>query len=199
MLYNEREQTKRLSIVLAIILLAIAVLAGLTVQQDQNKLPVRILILPKFEVGEIEGVFPGEAQHFYEKYLAGGTVYDIAESPDTNKLYYKDGVALSLFGQGKLSAALNTSAILADDRFDFSDAYILSVGCGGSAEGYGILGDVYVISSMVDFDLGHRADPREMDTETETTWFHDESFDENTVIHLDQNLTERVFECVKNH
>lgn len=105
--------------------------------------PVRILILPKFEMGEITGDFPGEAQFFYEEYLA----------------------------------------------FDFSDAYILSVGCGGSAEGYGIFGDVYVITASVGFDLGHHADPREMTDQRDTTWFRDHWLDESGVVRLDEDLT----------
>jgi len=42
---------------------------------------------------------------------------------------------------------------LSDERFDFSDAYILSTGCAGSAEGYGIMGDVFVITAAADYDL----------------------------------------------
>ncbi len=46
-------------------------------------------------------------------------------------------------------AALNTAAVLADERFDFSQAYILAVGCAGTAEGYGIPGDVFVFPTGV--------------------------------------------------
>ena len=144
------------------------------------------------------GDFPGEAQYFYEAYLAGGDAYRIAGSPDTIELYYKNGIALCLAGQGKVSAALNTAAVLSDPRFDFSDAYILSVGCGGVSEGYGILGDVFVISAAADYDLGHHADPRELDGKSETTWFHDESFDGSAVIRLDQDLTDRVFRLIQD-
>ncbi len=167
---------------------------------SENKQPisVKVLILPKFEVDELTGDFPGEAQLFYEGYLDGGDVYEIEGRSDIGKLYYKDGVAMCLTGQGKVNSALTTAAVLSDKRFDFSEAYILSVGCGGSAEGYGIFGDVFVITAAVDFDLGHRADPREISKETETTWFHDESFDDSSVIRLDQSLTDRVFERVKN-
>lgn len=172
--------------------------SGDSTQSGEQKLPVKVLILPKFEVGEMEGDFPGEAQFFYEEYLAGGDAYEIAGGSGTDQLYYKDGVALCLTGQGKVSSALTTAAVLSDERFDFSEAYILSVGCGGSAEGYGILGDVYVISESVDFDLGHGADPREMGSESETTWFHDESLDDSAVVRLDRDLTARVFERVKN-
>ncbi len=33
--------------------------------------PVRVLLIPKFEIGGISGDFPGEAQLFYERYCAG--------------------------------------------------------------------------------------------------------------------------------
>ena len=103
-----------------------------------------------------------------------------------------------LCGQGKVNAALSTAAVLSDQRFDFSGGYILSVGCGGSAEGYSIFGDVCVISAAVDYDLGHHADPREMSRDSETTWFHDESFDDSSAVSLDDTLTESVYELIKD-
>lgn len=163
-----------------------------------KKIPVKVLILPKFEVDGITDDFPGEAQYFYDEYLAGGKEYEIQGSAGPSKLYYKDGVAMYLIGQGKVNAAVNTSAVLSDERFDFSDSYILSVGCAGTSEGYGIFGDVYVISAAVDFDLGHHADPREMETDNDTTWFHDASFDESAFVKLDPELTEKVFSRVKD-
>ena len=183
---------------LAAILMLVGMLAGCVAQQKAQGIPVRVLILPKFEAGELTGDFPGEAQLFYETYLAGGEEYEINGHPEPGKLYYKDGVAMYLLGQGKVSAALNTTAVLSDPRFDFSDAYILPVGCGGSAEGYGIFGDVYVISAAADFDLGHRADAREMQTESETTWFHDDSYDESAFVQLDPELTDRAYELIRD-
>ena len=172
--------------------------SGYSSQATDQRKHVRVLILPKFEIGAMTGDFPGEAQYFYEEYLAGGETYVVNGCPGAIGLYYRDGVALCLVGQGKVTAALNTAAVLSDTRFDFSDAYILSVGCGGAAEGYGVMGDVFVISTAVDFDLGHRADPREMSIETETTWFHDGSFDDSAVIRLDQDLTDHVYSRVKD-
>ncbi|MBR6088799.1 MAG: hypothetical protein IKP86_02625 [Anaerolineaceae bacterium] len=181
-----------------LILMIAGMQAGYSEQATDQRMPVRVLILPKFEIGAMTGDFPGEGQCFYEEYLAGGETYIIDGCPGSIELYYKDGVALCLIGQGKVAAALNTAAILSDTRFDFSDAYILAVGCSGVAEGYGILGDVFVISAAADFDLGHRADPREMSVATETTWFHDESFDSTAVIRLDPDLTDRVYSLVKD-
>jgi purine nucleoside permease len=60
------------------------------------------------------------------------------------------------------------------------------------------MGDVCIITAAADYDLGHHADPREMSAEAETTWFHDDSYDDSAVIRLDQDLTDRVFDMVKD-
>ena len=85
---------------------------------------IKALILPKFESGEMAGDFPGEAQYYYEAYCDGGESYDVAGCP--NPLYVKDGVALCVTGMGKVNSAMTLQAILMDDRFDFSNAYIIS-------------------------------------------------------------------------
>ena len=191
-------KTKRKRIALAAILILLFAATGCSPRAKERMIPVRILILPKFELNEMTGDFPGEAQLFYEEYLAGGDEYEVEGCTKDSRLYYKKGVAMFVLGQGKVSAALNTAAVLSDERFDFSQAYILAVGCGGAAEGYGIFGDVFVITAAADFDLGHRADPREMNDGTGTTWFHDESLDEYAVVRLDQSLTDRVYALTKD-
>ena len=42
-----------------------------------EKIPVRVLLLPKFEVDELSGDFPGEAQYYYDAYLTDGDEYEI--------------------------------------------------------------------------------------------------------------------------
>ena len=166
--------------------------------EGQAPIPVKVLILPHFEVGEMSGDFPGEAQYYYEEYLQDGDEYDIRGLPEGTKLYLKDGVALCVTGQEKVSATLATSAILSDDRFDFSDAYVLATGCAGAARDYGVFGDVYVISAAADFDLGHQADTREQSDDRAVTWYHDEDYDDIAVALLDQKLVDAVFEFVKD-
>ena len=97
-------------------------------------IPIKVLILPKFEIGGMEGDFPGEAQYYYERYLDGAERYEIRGGREDNPLYVKDGVALCMTGIGKVNAALCTVSVLSDPRFDFSDAYIISTGCAGSAK-----------------------------------------------------------------
>ena len=157
---------------------------------------IKALILPKFESGEMAGDFPGEAQYYYEGYCEGGESYDIVGCP--NPLYVKDGVALCVTGMGKVNSAMTLQAILMDDRFDFSNAYIISTGCAGSAVEYGVMGDVFVITATVDFDLGHHADPRELADANGTTWYHDASYDSASYKILNQELCDKVYNLVKD-
>lgn len=196
---NDRTVLKTIIPAFALALILAASLCGCGGETaSDDKLPVKVLILPAFEIQEMSGDFPGEAQFYYEEYLQDGEEYAVEGAYGDGKLYYKDGVALCLLGEGKVSAALTTGAVLSDERFDFSDAYILTSGCAGASVGNGTMGDVFVISSCVDYDLGHHADPREMTGDTDTTWFHDEEFDPFAVIDLDPELTGKVYGMVKD-
>ena len=181
-----------------LVLVLAAAAAGFAAAEEPATapLPVKVLIIPKFEVGELYGDFPGEAQYYYEHYLMGSEEYDIPCA--LSKLYYKDGVALFLTGMGKINAVLGTMAVLSDSRFDFSGAYILSTGCAGSSAEDTVMGDVFVITAVVDFDLGHHADAREIADPEGTTWFHDAVFDASAVVRLDPGLMDRVYALVKD-
>ncbi|MBQ1331756.1 MAG: hypothetical protein IIZ51_05420 [Lachnospiraceae bacterium] len=48
-----------------------------------EKPAVRVLIVPKFEIGDMEGDFPGEAQLFYEEYCPGCEEVEIPQPPQT--------------------------------------------------------------------------------------------------------------------
>ena len=163
--------------------------------ENTEKIPVKVLILPKFEVEKMAGDFPGEAQYYYEGYLMGG---EEVEMPDDTTVYVKDGVAMYLPGMGKIDSALSTAALLSDDRFDFSNTCILSTGCAGAAAGYGVMGDVFLITAAVDYDLGHHADIRDMTGKRAETWFHDPDYDDIAVVCLNPELMDRVYALVKD-
>ncbi len=189
---------KRLGLTILIIMVVCTSAFAQAVSEVDDKIEVKVLILPKFESGELTGDFPAEAQFYYEAYCAGGEEYDIVGGFEGNKLYVKDGVALYLTGMGKVNSSLSTFAVLQDDRFDFSDTYIISTGCAGSAYGSTVMGDVFVVTAAVDFDLGHHADIRDMKDQKATTWFHSEDYDSSSIIMLDKELTDRVYELVKD-
>ena len=184
--------------ILSFLLMALVAISFVSASDGGEKIDVKVLILPKFESGDLSGDFPGEAQYYYENYVEGGEEYEIKGGFENSKLYYKDGVALYVTGMGKVNTALSLSAILLDGRFDFSDCYFLSTGCAGSAVGSTVMGDVFVISAAIDFDLGHHADPREMADPSRPTWFADPSYNSASYKLLDQDLVARVYDLVKD-
>lgn len=186
---------KLLALLFALVLTATVAFA---LAEDASPIVIKALILPKFESGEMAGDFPGEAQYYYEGYCMGGEEYDIVGGFEGSKLYVKDGIALYVTGMGKVNTALSLQAVLMDNRFDFSNAYIISTGCAGSAIEYGVMGDVFVITATVDFDLGHHADPRELADANGTTWYHDASYDSASYKILNQELCDKVYSLVKD-
>ncbi len=169
-------------------------------QTDPSAEPekIRILIIPKFEVGEMQGDFPGEAQYYYENYLKDSKAYDVPGLMEGHQLYVKDGIAMFLTGEGKVNASSSLMAVLKDSRFDFSDAYVISTGCMGTASETTVLGDVFVVTATADFDLGHHADIRDVSDTSENTWFPETQYDSFTHKTLDPELTDQIYELVKD-
>ena len=167
-------------------------------ENGTKKLPVKILIVPHFEIGEMKGDDPGEAQLFFEEYFKS---YDEYSANDGTTLYYnpENEAAMYITGVGKVNAAASSAAVLSDNRFDFSDAYILAVGCSGSSVGYTTLGDVILTSAICDYDLGHTADIRDMkDTVSGNTWFASSEYDESGCKKLSPIMVERAYSLVKD-
>lgn len=190
---------KMLSVLLVLMMLVAVIPAAALADAADAPIEIKVLILPKFEAGEMSGDFPGEAQFYYEGYVEGGEAYDIVGGFENNQLYVKDGVALYVTGMGKVNSALSLQAVLMDDRFDFSNAYILSTGCAGSAVEYGVMGDVFVITAAVDYDLGHHADIREMSgDENSTTWYNDPSYNSSSYKIFNAELMDKVYDLVKD-
>ena len=56
-------------LMIALVVMMFAVTAGAAEEQEgpAEPLPVKVLILPKFETGNMTGDAPGEAQLFYEE------------------------------------------------------------------------------------------------------------------------------------
>ena len=182
---------------LLILLIAVTMVSS-AFAADEGVIPLKVLILPKFENGEMSGDFPGEAQYYYEAYAEGGEAYDIKGGVPGTKLYVKDGVGIYVTGMGKVNTAMSLNSILLDPRFDFSDCYFISTGCAGSATEYSVMGDVFVITAAIDYDLGHHADPREMEDPSAPTWFHDAGYDSSSIKLLDAELMDKVYSLVKD-
>lgn len=143
---------------------------------DAEKPALRVLIIPKFEIDEMSGDYPGEAQPFYERYFAGCKETGIPNALPTAHFYFnpESSAGLLVTGASKTSAALSIMALLASGNYDLSDTYIVSVGCAGGSIGKSTLGDVILVTSACDYDLGHHVDTHEHSrNDSRVTWFPD--------------------------
>lgn len=162
---------------------------------------VKVLIVPKFEIDEMSGDFPGEAQLFYEKYCPGEQVMAVAHLPEGAEFYFneKSGVAILVTGSGKTAAALAMAAVLNAPELNCSEATIVSMGCSGGSYECTTLGDVVLVTAACDNELGHTADIREFDDPaSEVTWFYDNSYDSTACKLLDASLAEEFYELTKD-
>lgn len=159
---------------------------------------IKILILPKFEIDNLTGDYPGEAQYYFEKYFIDAKKYQVTDGSQ-GILYVKNNLALCITGMGKTNAALTLTSLLSDKRFDWSETYIISTGCAGGAKDVCVLGDVVIGTASCDIDLGHTADPREMTSKNkDTTWFNDAQYDVSAFVLFDKNLSEKIYSLTKD-
>lgn len=175
--------------------------AALSACSKSDTVKIKALIIPKFEIDDMARDFPGETQLFYEKYCMGLEPTELKGLPSGSSFFVnkETGVAILITGEGKTAAGLATSAVLLNDKYDTSKAYIISVGCAGGSTGYCTLGDVVLVTGVCDNDLGHSADIREYDYKNaETTWFYDAEFDWIAYKKLNTGLTDTIYEMTKD-
>ena len=147
------------------------------------------------------GDFPGEAQLVYEKYCAGCAEIEIPHMPSTAHFYLNEenGVGILITGSSKTAAGFSLLTLLSSEHYDFSDTYIVSMGCAGGNVGYSTLGDVVLLTAVCDYDLGHHVDTRDReDTDADVTWFPDEAYAEYECKILNAELCERVYQQIKD-
>lgn len=187
--------------VMIILVLAVCVQVLSACSFSPKKKALRVLIIPKFEVGRMSGDFPGEAQLFYEEYCPGCEEIEVPHMPPTSHFYFNDknGVGILVTDSGKTAAGLSLMAVLSSERYDYTDARIVSVGCGGGSAGNCTLGDVILVTAVCDYDLGHHVDAHEKEkSETHVMWFPDDSYAEYAYKTLNADLCEKTYEMIKD-
>jgi len=140
----------------------------------------------------------GEALLFYRAYCEGGWCTYSADgrpvffNPDT-------GVMLCIGVAGKVGSAMTLTALLMDVRFDMTQALIMGIGCAGGSVGVATLGDVCIETAAVDYDLGHKADIRDMaDRHAQSTWFHEACTDSTSHKQANRRLTTWAMDVCKD-
>jgi purine nucleoside permease len=124
-------------------------------------LPVRVVVVTMFEVGKDTGDGPGEFQLWKERRRFPVTLpfpqgwHDLSYDPAT-------GVLAMVTGMGSIKSATAIMALGLDDRFDLSKAYWLVAGIAGIDPGDAPIGSAVWARYLVDGDMAHEIDPREI-------------------------------------
>ncbi len=124
-------------------------------------MPVKVVVVTMFETGEDTGDKAGEFQRWKERqkldtvFPAPHMHHDIMANTET-------GVIGIVTGMGTANAAASTMALGLDPRFDLSKAYWLVAGISGFDPNDASLGSVAWARFLVDGDLAHEIDSREV-------------------------------------
>lgn len=128
--------------------------------QTIEKIPIKVVVVSMFEMGEDEGDRPGEFQLWVERFPLDSV---IAFPQGYRKLRYnKQGVLGMVTGIGTAKSAASIMALGMDPRFNLSNAYWLIVGISGVDPADASVGSAAWAEWVVDGDLSHQIDAREI-------------------------------------
>jgi purine nucleoside permease len=126
-----------------------------------SPLPVKLVIVSLFEIGEDTGDAPGEFQLWKERRKLDTRIpfpqsfHDLYYNPQTQVLGMVTGI-------GNIKSAAATMALGLDQRFDLTKAYWLVAGIAGIDPQDASIGSAAWAGYLVDGDLGHEIDAREI-------------------------------------
>lgn len=153
---------------LLIVLLSLSLSACLNVAKDA--IPIKVVIVTMFETDEDSGDQAGEFQRWFERrkldtrFEAPFMHHDIMVNRDT-------GVLGIVTGMGTANSSSAIMALGLDPRFDLSDAYWLVAGISGFDPEDASLGSVAWADYLVDGDLAHEIDAREIPADWDNGYF----------------------------
>src|SRR5437868_13449424 len=139
-------------------LLAVLLLAA--VAQAERRIPVKVVVVTMFEPGADTGDAPGEFQYWVERDKLD-RVYPFPQGYRSLRMN-NQGVLGVVTGVGTAKAAATIMALGLDPRFDLRKAYWLVAGIAGIDPEDGSLGSAAWAEWVVDGDIGHEIDGREI-------------------------------------
>jgi purine nucleoside permease len=124
-------------------------------------LKVKVVVVTMFEVGADTGDTPGEFQYWVEREKLD-RVFPLPQAYHDARANADGSVVGIVTGMGNTRAAASIMALGLDPRFDFSQAYWLVAGIAGIDPADATLGSAAWAEWLVEGDLGHEIDAREM-------------------------------------
>jgi purine nucleoside permease len=143
---------------LASVLLLVSHATSMTAKP--RPIPVKVVVVTMFEVGEDTGDQPGELQYWVERDHLD-RVYPMPAAYHAVRMNASGEMAV-LTGQGTAHAAATIMAVGLDQRFDFSHAYWIVAGIAGGSPDRISLGSAAWARYVVDGDLAYEIDAREI-------------------------------------
>ncbi len=172
---------------------------------DTRPIEVRVVVVTMFEIGADSGDVAGEFQLWHERQKLNER-FLFAHHHD---LYFnrETGVLGMVTGMGTANSATAVMELGTDPRFDLSHAYWLVAGIAGVDPQDASIGSAAWAEYLVDGDLAHEIDAREMPPDWPTGYFardtrkpYDPKKPEPTgeMFHLNGALTEWAYQMTRN-
>jgi len=156
------EMKSRVSVFAAAMTMIVsALLFATAAQADPAKIPIRVVVVTTFELGNDTGDTPGEFQTWVERLPLDRTL----PFPEGNRAlrYNPQKQVLGIVtGSGSVNAAASIMALGLDPRFDLSHAYWIIAGIAGIDPAHGSVGSAAWADYVVDRDLTYEIDAREI-------------------------------------
>lgn len=158
---------------------ALAVLVGMALSalsanaladDEKHPMEVKVVVVSMFEIGDDAGDAPGEfqlwkaRQKLTTEYPLPHGFHDVYANPET-------GVIGIVTGMGIARASAAIMALGLDPRFDLSKAYWLVAGIAGVDPADNTIGSAIWTDYVVDGDLAHQIDAREIPSQWTTGYF----------------------------
>jgi purine nucleoside permease len=146
--------------------LLLAAIQG-TAAAAAGAIPVRVVVVTTFELGQDSGDTPGEFQYWVERLPLTRTLpfpagnHALRYNPQTHVL----GIVV---GSGSINSSASIMALGLDSRFDLSKAYWIVAGIAGINPNTGSVGSAVWAEWVVDRDLTHEIDAREIPADWST-------------------------------
>jgi purine nucleoside permease len=148
----------------ALLVLLVAALAGVAAPKP---IVVKVVVVTMFERGADTGDDPGEFQFWVERLPLEKIIRFPAGNRDL-RFNSRAGVLGVVTGVGTAKAAATIMALGLDPRFDFTHAYWVVAGIAGIDPMGGSLGSAAWAEWVVDGDLAHEIDAREIPADWKT-------------------------------
>ena len=181
------------------------ILSGCAAKREAP-IPVKVVVVAMFERGADSGDEPGEYQFWVER----NKLDRVFEFPQGNHhlRMNADGVLGVLTGVGNTKAAASIMALGTDPRFDLRRAYWLVAGIAGVDPADASLGSAAWAEWVVDGDLAHEIDAREIPRDWKTGYVplrrsvpYEQPISraaEGQVFHLNAGLVNWAFDLTRN-